>query len=58
MRAEDVPEPAIATFAHYYEQLEAGETGMLAEDSIEPVRDLPDADELPEARRAARRRRS
>ena len=30
MRDAGVPDAAIATFAHYYEQLEAGETGMLA----------------------------
>jgi len=49
MRREHVPEPAIATFRHYYEQLEAGESGMIPEDAIDPVRDLTDADELPAA---------
>ncbi len=48
MRGDDVPEPAIATFTRYYEQLEAGESGMIPEDSIEAVRELPDADALPE----------
>ena len=47
-RRDDVPEAAIATFAHYYHQLEAGESGLIAEDEIEPVRDLPDAEALPE----------
>ena len=47
MRRDDVPDPAIATFAHYYEQLEAGESGMVPEDSIEPVRELPDAASCP-----------
>ena len=28
---------AIETFAHYYRLLEHGETGMIAEDSIEPL---------------------
>jgi UTP--glucose-1-phosphate uridylyltransferase len=48
MRREGVPDAAIATFAHYYEQLEAGESGMIPEDTIEPVRDVQDADQLPE----------
>jgi UTP--glucose-1-phosphate uridylyltransferase len=48
MRRAGVPDAAIATFSHYYEQLAAGESGMVPEDAIEPVRDLPDAEELPE----------
>src|SRR5215216_4320786 len=48
MQRERVPEAAIATFRHYYEQLEAGESGMIPEDAIEPVRELQDADALPE----------
>ena len=48
MRDADVPDAAIATFEHYYRQLEAGESGMVPEDAIEPVRDLPDAEALPE----------
>jgi UTP--glucose-1-phosphate uridylyltransferase len=48
MEREGVPEAAIATFRHYYEQLEGGETGMLPESAIDPVTDLPDADDLPE----------
>jgi len=47
MQREGVPDPAIANFRHYYEQLEAGESGMIPEDSIEAVRELPDAAELP-----------
>ena len=42
MRAEDLPEAAIRTFAHYYRKLHSGETGMIPEDSIEPVTDLPE----------------
>src|SRR5215216_1032150 len=49
MRREGVPEAAIATFRHYYEQLEAGKSGMVPEDAIEPVRELQDADALPDA---------
>src|SRR5687768_17157484 len=48
MRGADVPEAAIATFEHYYRQLEAGESGMVPEDAIEPVRDVVDFDALPE----------
>src|SRR5918997_4263217 len=48
MEAEGIPEAAIATFRHYYEQLESGETGMLPEDSIEPVEDVAEFAELPE----------
>jgi UTP--glucose-1-phosphate uridylyltransferase len=48
MQREGVPDAAIATFRHYYEQLEAGESGMIPEEAIEPVRDLQDADALPE----------
>src|SRR5687768_14318078 len=49
MAAAGVHETAIATFRHYYEQLEAGETGMVPEDSIEPVESLPSAQDLEEA---------
>ena len=49
MRAEGVGDAAIATFAHYYEQLREGASGMLPESDIEPVEDLPSLDDLPEA---------
>jgi len=49
MRDGGVHDAAIATFRHYYEQLVAGETGLLPEDAIEPVQDVPDADDLPDA---------
>src|SRR4051812_30559018 len=48
MEAERIPRAAIDTFRHYYEQLESGETGMLPEDSIEPVEDVVEFGELPE----------
>jgi len=54
MRADDVADVAQKTFAHYYERLRAGETGTLAESEIEPVEELPDADELPEDEAGAR----
>jgi UTP--glucose-1-phosphate uridylyltransferase len=37
MRQAGVDEVAIDTFAHYYRLLEHGETGMIAEGSIEPL---------------------
>ena len=40
MRDADVDEVAVQTFAHYYRQLERGETGMIPESSIEPI-DMP-----------------
>jgi len=48
MRAAGVPGPAIAAFARYYGLLEAGGSGMLPEDEIDPVADLPDSEALPE----------
>ncbi len=37
MRLEGVDEVAIDTFAHYYRLLEHGETGMIAESTIDPL---------------------
>ena len=37
MRQAGVDEVAIDTFAHYYRLLEHGETGMITEDTIEPL---------------------
>ncbi len=54
MRAERLPDVAVKTFAHYYERLCAGEHGLLAECDIQPVGELPDADELPEDEALAR----
>ncbi|HUR86408.1 MAG TPA: UTP--glucose-1-phosphate uridylyltransferase [Solirubrobacteraceae bacterium] len=54
MRADGVADIAVATFAHYLERLRAGDAGVLAESDIEPVAELPDADELPEDEEGAR----
>jgi len=54
MRAGEVADVAVKTFAHYLELLQAGETGTLAESEIEPVDELPDADELPDDEAGAR----
>ena len=48
MREAGVGQAAIDTFAHYYEQLREGASGMLPESEIEPVGDLPELDDLPE----------
>ena len=47
MRSEGVAGAAIRAFEHYYRQLEAGETGLMPEDSIEPVTDPVEFDALP-----------
>jgi UTP--glucose-1-phosphate uridylyltransferase len=49
MRREGIPQAAMDTFAHYYEQLREGATGMLPESDIEPVEDVQELDELPDA---------
>jgi UTP--glucose-1-phosphate uridylyltransferase len=48
MRAEGMPEAAVDTFRHYYEQLRSGETGMLPESDIEPAEDVTELGELPD----------
>src|SRR3954466_8061630 len=48
MRREGIPDAAVNTFQHYYEQLREGETGMLPESEIEPVTEVQDLDDLPE----------
>ena len=46
MRAEQLPDVVIRTFAHYYDQLVAGQTGLIPERDIEPVTSLPDYADL------------
>ena len=46
MRAAGLPDVAIATFAHYYGLVGAGETGLLTESQIEPVDSLPGVTDL------------
>ena len=41
MEAAGVAAPAIEVFAHYYRQLVSGETGLIREDSIQPLLDPP-----------------
>jgi UTP--glucose-1-phosphate uridylyltransferase len=46
MRAEGLGDAAVESFARQYERLRNGETGTLAEADIDPVTELPDAEEL------------
>ncbi|MEA5051922.1 MAG: UTP--glucose-1-phosphate uridylyltransferase, partial [Propionicimonas sp.] len=46
MRASGVDPVAVDVFAHYYRQAESGATGIIAEDSIEPLLDPPRLDEV------------
>ena len=46
MQAEALPDVVIRTFAHYYDQLAAGQTGLIPEREIEPVTSLPDYEDL------------
>jgi UTP--glucose-1-phosphate uridylyltransferase len=48
MRAEDLPDTAIDTFAHYYRRLAEGEQGTLPESDLEPVEHVEDAAGLPD----------
>ena len=48
MSAEGVPDAAIATFEHYYKQLVAGESGMLPDDDLDQLSDVPSYDDLPD----------
>ena len=54
MRDDGVADVGVATFAHDFERLRAGEAGELAESEIEPVDELPDASELPADEHGAR----
>jgi UTP--glucose-1-phosphate uridylyltransferase len=46
MRREGLPDAAIDTFRHYYEQLAEGATGMLPEAEIEPIDEPQDLESL------------
>ncbi|MFW5815827.1 MAG: UTP--glucose-1-phosphate uridylyltransferase [Wenzhouxiangella sp.] len=46
MQADGLPELAIRTFRHYFEQLAGGDTGLLTEADIRPVESVPDLESL------------
>src|ERR1700712_86295 len=54
MRADGAGTDAIEVFAHFYRDLEAGATGMIGEDTIEPVPELPRLEDLEVDEEAAR----
>lgn len=47
MRSQAVADAAVETFRRYYERLRQGDVGALPEADLEPIEDLPDAEELP-----------
>ena len=56
MEAGSFAAEAIDVFAHYYGELESGATGLISEDTIDPLTDPPTLSEIPpdhEAERAA-----
>ncbi len=48
MQAEGLPAIFIESFAYYYDQLVAGETGLIPENEIEAVTAVPDAETFPQ----------
>lgn len=44
MQREQLPGVAIKTFEYYYNQLAAGQSGLIPEDALVPVASLPDAE--------------
>jgi UTP--glucose-1-phosphate uridylyltransferase len=53
MREEGLPEIAIDTFAHYEELLREGDQGTMPEDELEPLTEMPSAEDLPDPAPAA-----
>jgi UDP-N-acetylglucosamine pyrophosphorylase len=47
MRGAGLSDAAIRAFGHSYRTLVAGQTGMISEDSIEPVSELPRLEDIP-----------
>jgi UTP--glucose-1-phosphate uridylyltransferase len=54
MRRAGIDDLETGIFRHYYERLDAGEAGVIAEDEIEPVEELPNAEALPDPGAAGR----
>ncbi len=55
MQAAGLATIAVENFRHYYTQLVQGSTGLIGENQLAPVADLPDADQLGEEYAAAGR---
>ncbi len=54
MRSEGVSEAAVEVFSHYYAQLEAGHTGLVPEETLEPLADPPELSQVTPDEDAAR----
>ena len=54
MGADGASDAAVATFAHYHELLRSGEEGVLREADLEPVEELPDAEQMADDEAGAR----
>ncbi len=46
MGDEGVPDLAVRSFSHYYQLLVQGETGLIGEDGISPIEEIPNYDTL------------
>ena len=46
MRSQDVPDAFVETFRHYYEQLQEGDSGLMPDSDLEPVDEIPSAEDL------------
>jgi UTP--glucose-1-phosphate uridylyltransferase len=53
MRREGLGDAAVANFEHYYQRLRDGDAGVLPEDELEPVEEVPRFEDLPDADAAA-----
>ena len=53
MRDAGVAEQAITVFTHYYQSLEAGATGLIPEETIEPLRQVASVDDVGAGTRGA-----
>jgi UTP--glucose-1-phosphate uridylyltransferase len=53
MQHEGLPDIVVNTFAHYYQQLAEGQTGLIAESDLQPVEQLPNAEKFPTSLKAA-----
>ncbi len=53
MKKENLPNLVIDTFAYYYDKLLSGSTGMIPEEEILPVPEVPNMDMLPDELRVA-----
>ncbi len=51
MRSEGLPEIVIETFKYYYRRLLEGQSGLIAESDIVPLKELPDAASFPDSYR-------